>query len=132
MRKKALLLFGLMLFCFPFYSVAKSADWIRYAENKYCEYYYEQGSLKSNAGDIKKIWVMQVYKGETVALSTTLKATSLKAHQEINCATRESRALHIIYYNEDRIVYGTKNVGEWSPIVPGSVNDVLHGKICIN
>jgi len=133
----------------------KEAVWKHYAQTDDYEFYYDSGNLESREGDVVKVSLKRVPKGDTPVIPETKKSVlrEMKKRQkagmtiqgyenwdhevvlcEIDCRKNVIRFLKSTNYDHsgkvlDQIVV-PESVLRWDHIIPGTINDLLGRAVC--
>ena len=148
MRSVKLFLFLSVLFVFLFVSPVFSSDWVEYAKSQDGTILlYDKDSINPTFFDsIIQVWIRKNYSNE----SRNEEIQSRKKDRlpiigweklsydyhllEIKCKGKEYNLLSFIFYDTDGnvLVSGKYKKTKWDYIVPDTMMDILHSRVCIN
>ena len=122
------LLVGLMLLVT---AGAASAEWTRAGDNDEFIQYVDKATIRRN-GNLVKMWELMDYK--TVQTVSGISYFSDKLQSEYDCKEEKSRILALNTFDgkmgNGKVVYLNSDPGKWSPISPGSFNEILWKIAC--
>ena len=123
------LLLGLMLLVT---AGAASAEWTRAGDTDDYIQYVDVATIRRN-GNLVKMWDLKDYL--TVQKSATgFSYLSDKAQQEYDCKEEKARTLAYLWFSgqigNGNVVYSNTNPGEWRPISPESIGEILWKIAC--
>ena len=124
------LLLGLMLLMT---ATAASAEWTLIGDNDRFIQYVDLATIRRN-GNLVKMWSSSDYKTVQKAADGQSYLSS-KVQDEFDCMEEKTRLLAFTWFGgkmgNGKVVVSNGNVrGEWEPISPGSVNEVLWKIAC--
>ena len=106
------------------------AEWVRVgnALNGELTYYFESGSQRIN-GTWVRMWEMTDLRNPIAVRPSGRQYLSSKEHKEYDCLRETRRVLYVVLYAENlgggtTVMSGdTEKTADWSPIVPGSIDE---------
>jgi hypothetical protein len=113
------------------------ADWMIYGLTRHGEFYYDVSNLTMVSVNSFRIWDKVLYTKdgvdfyvETSGMRFRTLAHSLNL-KEIDCARKKTRTLQSTHYSQDGSTISVEeNLTDWSFIVPESISELLHEKVC--
>lgn len=87
---------------------------------------YNRDRISQVSPSIKRVW-LKTY----LMPKRTEKYRYTIGQHDFNCATSESRIVHLVQYRENGTVYTeSAELTDWSPIIPATISDQLFQIIC--
>ena len=114
-------------------ATAASAEWTRVDGNDDFIQYVDRATIRRN-GNFVKMWSLA--DNETVQTDADGDSyLSSKSQQEYDCKEEKKRLLAFTWFDgkmgNGKVVYFNGNArGEWSPIAPGSIGEILWKIAC--
>ncbi len=136
--KTALLVIGLLLFCF---GENWGADWKLLGKNEWADFYYDADSIsRPPSRIILRVQEKRVFTEKGAAEASGRSGFgekyrdlgSVVAVSEFNCAEKRKRTLSLIWYSRDEEML-SRDEGpgaQWDPIFPGSMSETLYHLLC--
>ena len=122
------LLLGLMLLVT---ATAASAEWTVAGETDNFIQYVDRATIRRN-GNYVKMWDLLDY--ERVKVIGGKSDLSQRTQKEYDCKEEKKRILALTSFSgqmgNGTINYDDSNTGKWSPVAPGTVNEILWKIAC--
>lgn len=124
---KALLLVPLVVM-----SGNAAAEWVSVSAGDKATIYADPATVRRN-GNMVKMWTLVDYK-QAQRLTDAKPFLSTKAQDEYDCKEEQRRLVYITDFSEHmgngEVGVSTHGDGEWTPVTPGSVTEVLWKLAC--
>ena len=138
--KWGIILIGLTIFG---YSEAWGADWVLYGETDTYKFYYDKESINRTSKNIGEVLEKQIYtdKGINYMVGELGGKYENLSHSmtlwQIDCANLNFRFLSLTHYSKEekviysrRLLYGSGPGEEWSPVIKGTMGEILYKAVC--
>ena len=113
------------IFLLAAFTIAYSADWLKYGEVRGDLFFYDAESVHNPTNDTASFWTKMLFKKKVKGASYMLVLN------EIRCSTTESRVLSFIVYDDaDNIIENHEGPSPWESIPPDSLEEVLYHEFC--
>ena len=119
------------------------ADWVLYGETDTYKFYYDKESIHRPSKNIVEVSEKQFYtdKGIIYMVGELGKKYENLSHSmtlwQIDCANQNFRFLSLTHYSKEekviysrRLLYASERAGEWSPIIKGTMGEILYKAVC--
>lgn len=109
----------IIFFCFISIQIAFAANWVPVFINNQRKVYLDTLNLQVN-GDISTYWIKYISEGFTY-----------KLYLSSDCSNNEISTLQFLKYNSsDELIYSNKNETGYNKVVPGTIEEDIHKRVC--
>lgn len=111
-----------------------AVNWFKVAENNLESVYVDTDSMRRESGRFVTFWYLEDLKVPQKEPSSEKMYKSTKIQSQIDCVNDASKFLYIAEYSESqgsgKIVFSDVIKGQFKPVVPGSIFDVVKSFVC--